>query len=120
MASEQNYGVRRVWFALRYSLQGLRAAWRKEEAFRQEVVVVLGAVPLAWLVGETALERALLIAVVLQVLMVELLNTGIEAVVDRIGHDPHKLSGRAKDVGSAAVLMAIAIAAVVWGVLLFG
>lgn len=120
MASERNYGIRRLWFALRYSLQGLRAAWRKEEAFRQEVVVALGAVPLAWLVGETALERALLIAVVLQVLMVELLNTGLEAVVDRIGHDPHKLSGRAKDVGSAAVLMAIAIAAVVWGVLLFG
>ncbi|MFI9651308.1 diacylglycerol kinase [Guyparkeria sp. GHLCS8-2] len=119
MASEQNYGLRRVWYALRYSLQGLRAAWRKEEAFRQEVVVVMLTVPLAWFVGESALERAVLIAVVLQVLMVELLNTGIEAVVDRIGHDPHKLSGRAKDVGSAAVLMAIVIAAVVWGFLLF-
>ena len=65
------------------------------------------------------LERALLIAVVLLVLVVELLNTGIENVVDRIGHDPHKLSGRAKDVGSAAVMMAIVLAAVVWGLLLF-
>ncbi|MFW6021577.1 MAG: diacylglycerol kinase [Guyparkeria sp.] len=119
MASEHNYGLRRVWYALRYSLKGLRAAWRKEEAFRQEVVVVLLAVPVAWYVGESALERAILIVVVLQVLLVELLNTGIEAVVDRIGADRHKLSGRAKDVGSAAVLMAILIAAVVWGLLLF-
>lgn len=119
MASDQNHGLRHILVALRYSWQGLCAAWRKEEAFRQEVVVALIAAPVAWFVGETSLERALLIAVVLQVLVVELLNTGIENVVDRIGHDPHKLSGRAKDVGSAAVMMAIVLAAVVWGVLLF-
>ncbi|MCL7744074.1 diacylglycerol kinase [Guyparkeria hydrothermalis] len=120
MASDQGHGWRHALVALRYSWKGLRTAWRKEEAFRQEVLVALVAVPVALFVGETALERALLIAVVLQVLMVELLNTGIENVVDRIGPDPHKLSGRAKDVGSAAVLLAIVIAAVVWGFVLFG
>jgi len=119
MASEQNHGLRHVLVAARYSWQGLRAAWRKEEAFRQEVIVALAALPAALFVGDTGLERALLIAVVLLVLVVELLNTGIENVVDRIGHDPHKLSGRAKDVGSAAVMMAIVLAAVVWGLLLF-
>ena len=119
MASDQGHGLAHAWVALRYSWKGLRAAWRKEEAFRQEVLVALVAVPVAWFLGETGLERALLIAVVLQVLMVELLNTGIENVVDRIGADPHKLSGRAKDVGSAAVMVAIVIAVVVWaGVLL--
>ncbi len=119
MGTDRNHGLRHVLVAARYSWQGLRAAWRKEEAFRQEVVVALVAVPAGFLVGENALERALLVAVVLLVLVVELLNTGIENVVDRIGHDPHKLSGRAKDVGSAAVAMAILLAAVVWGLLLF-
>ena len=120
MASDQGHGLAHAWVALRYSWKGLRAAWRKEEAFRQEVLVVLAAVPTAMFVGDTALERALLVAVVLQVLMVELLNTGIENVVDRIGADRHKLSGRAKDVGSAAVLMAIVIAVVVWAGVLLG
>ncbi|MFN2381211.1 MAG: diacylglycerol kinase [Guyparkeria sp.] len=120
MASDQGHGWRHALVALRYSWKGLRAAWRKEEAFRQEVIVAMVAVPVALWLGDSPLERALLIAVVLQVLMVELLNTGIENVVDRIGHDPHKLSGRAKDVGSAAVLMAIILAAVVWGVVLLG
>ena len=120
MASDRHHGLRHVLVAARYSWQGLRTAWRKEEAFRQEVIVAVVAVPAALFIGESALERALLIAVVLQVLMVELLNTGIENVVDRIGADRHKLSGRAKDVGSAAVLMAIVIAAVVWGMVLLG
>jgi len=114
------HGLRRVLLATRYSWQGLRATWRKEEAFRQEVVVVLVALPVAWLVGESAVERALLVAVVLNVLVLELVNTAIENVVDRVGTDPHKLSGRAKDVGSAAVLMGIVLAAVVWGLILFG
>lgn len=120
MASDQKHGLRHVLKAACYSWQGLRAAWRKEEAFRQEVMVAMVAVPVAAFVGDTALERALLIAVVLQVLMVELLNTGIESAVDRIGAEPHPLAGRAKDVGSAAVLMAIVIAAVVWGFVLLG
>jgi len=120
MASDQGHGLAHALVALRYSWKGLRAAWRKEEAFRQEVVVALLATPVAWFVGDTALERALLVAVLLQVLMVELLNTGIENVVDRIGADPHKLSGRAKDVGSAAVMVAIVIAVVVWAGVLLG
>lgn len=120
MEFKKDHGLRHALVALRYSWQGLRAAWRNEEAFRQEVMVALVAVPVAWFVGDTPLERALLIAVVLQVLLVELLNTSIENVVDRIGLEPHQLSGRAKDVGSAAVLMTIVLAAVVWGVVLFG
>lgn len=119
MASER-LGIKRVLFAARHSFQGLRAAWRKEEAFRQEVMVALVALPLAWLLGESAVERAVLAAVVINVLVIELLNTAIENVVDRVGTDPHKLSGRAKDVGSAAVFMAIVLAAVVWGLLLLG
>lgn len=78
MASDQGHGLVHAWVALGYSWKGLRAAWRKEEAFRQEVVVAAIAIPIAWYVGDTALERALLVAVVIQVLMVELLNTGIE------------------------------------------
>lgn len=119
MPSER-HGIRRVIHATRYSWQGLRATWRKEEAFRQEVVVAMAALPVAWFLGDTAVERALLAAVVINVLVIELVNTAVENVVDRIGSDPHKLSGRAKDVGSAAVFMAIVLAAVVWGLILFG
>jgi len=119
MPSDQ-HGLRRVLLATRYSWQGLRATWRKEEAFRQEVVVAAIALPVAWFLGETAVERALLVAVILNVLILELVNTAIENVVDRVGTDPHKLSGRAKDVGSAAVFMGIVLAAVVWGLVLFG
>ncbi|WP_372591794.1 diacylglycerol kinase [Guyparkeria sp.] len=118
MPSER-HGLKRVFLATRYSWQGLRAAWRKEEAFRQEVVVALIALPVAWFLGDTGVERALLAAVVINVLVIELVNTAVENVVDRIGPDPHKLSGRAKDVGSAAVFMAIVLAAVVWGLVLF-
>jgi diacylglycerol kinase (ATP) len=114
------HGLRRVFLATRYSWQGLRATWRKEEAFRQEVIVAAIALPVAWFLGETGMERALLVAVILNVLILELVNTAIENVVDRVGTDPHKLSGRAKDVGSAAVLMGIVLAAAVWGLILFG
>ncbi|MGM0516020.1 MAG: diacylglycerol kinase [Pseudomonadota bacterium] len=114
------HGLRRVLLATRYSWQGLRAAWRKEEAFRQEVIVALVALPVAWFMGDSAIERALLMAVILNVLILELVNTAVENVVDRVGTDPHKLSGRAKDIGSAAVFMGIVLAAVVWGLILFG
>lgn len=107
-------GIRRLVWAARFSLRGLAAAWRHESAFRQECAVALIALPLALWLGGTAVERALLAGSVGFVLIVELLNSGIEAVVDRIGADEHPLSGRAKDMGSAAVLLAIVVAVMIW------
>ena len=113
-------GIARLVHATNYSWRGLRAAFHHEAAFRQELVLVLAGVPLALWLGETAPERALLIASLLLVLVTELLNSALEAVVDRIGDEPHPLSGRAKDMGSAAVLVALVIAALCWGLVLFG
>jgi len=113
-------GWRRLINATRYSWQGFRAAYRKEEAFRQETWLALVAIPLGLWLGDSGVERALLVGVILLVLIVELLNTGIENVVDRVGTEPHKLSGRAKDVGSAAVLLTLVLAALVWGLVLLG
>jgi diacylglycerol kinase (ATP) len=104
----------RIVRALGFSLQGLRAAWRHEAAFRQEVLVAVLLVPLGLWLGTDGVERALLVGSWLLVMIVELLNSAIEAVVDRIGTESHELSGRAKDVGSAAVLVAIALAVLVW------
>lgn len=111
-------GLRHVWSALHYSLDGLRAAYRNEDAFRQEVWIALIAVPVALWLGDSALERALMIGSVLLVMVVELLNSAIEAVVDRVSLERHPLSKRAKDIGSAAVFMALLNAAVVWALLL--
>ena len=106
---------RRLRNATRYSLQGLRACYRHEQAFRQEVGVLLLALPLGAWFGETGVERVLLIGSWLVVLIVELLNSAIESVVDRIGDEPHKLSGRAKDMGSAAVFLSLMLVLVLWG-----
>lgn len=105
--------------ASRYSYQGLRAQWRYEAAFRQEVWLFLIAVPLALWLGDTALEKALMIFSVGLVLVVETINSSIEAVVDRISDEKHELSGRAKDLGSAAVMLSLGLAGVVWLFLLF-
>lgn len=113
MASN-NLGFKRILLATKYSWQGFRTAYRKEEAFRQEVWLALVAVPLGFYLGHDGVERALLVGSILLVLIVELLNTGIENVVDRVGTDLHKLSGRAKDMGSAAVFTALILAAMVW------
>ena len=110
----ENTGIRRLIKATGYSLQGLAAAFRHETAFQQEVALTVLLVPLALWLGDTGLEQALLISVWLLVLMFELINSAIEAVVDRIGPELHELSGRAKDIGSAAVLVALINAAVVW------
>ena len=112
-------GLRRILNAARYSMDGLRAAYRHEDAFRQEIWLTLVAVPLALWLGEGALERALMIGSVLLVLVVELLNSAVEATVDRVSLERHELAKRAKDVGSAAVLVALLNAAVVWSLLLF-
>jgi len=118
--STEYRGWRRIARAARFSWQGFRAAYRKEEAFRQETWLALIAIPLGLWLGNDGVERALLVSVILLVLIVELLNTGIENVVDRIGKEPHKLSGRAKDVGSAAVFLALVLAAAVWLLVLIG
>jgi diacylglycerol kinase (ATP) len=107
-------GLRRVINAFRYSCQGLNAAWRGEAAFRQEVILLIIAIVIALIVPVSGIERLLLIGSVWLVLVVELLNSAIEAVVDRIGEDYHPLSGRAKDIGSAAVLLSLLLALLVW------
>lgn len=112
-------GLRRVCNALGYSLAGLAAAYRNEDAFRQEVLLAVILVPLAFYLGEGAIERALMIGSVLLVIIVELLNSAIEATVDRISLENHTLAKRAKDIGSAAVLLSLVNLVVVWGLLIF-
>jgi diacylglycerol kinase (ATP) len=112
------YGPARVLKALGYSLSGLRGAWRREAAFRQEVLAAIVLVPLSLFARVTWLEHALLVASVLLVLTVELVNSSIEAIVDRISMERHPLSGHAKDAGSAAVLVACLIAALLWAAIL--
>lgn len=112
----------RLWHATRYSVQGLRAAWRHEAAFRQELALVALLIPvalvLALLTPLTWTQCALLVASVLLILLVELLNSAIESVVDRISGERHALSGRAKDAASAAVMMTLIICATVWALVL--
>ncbi len=111
-------GVTRIVNATVYSLQGLRAAIRYESAFRQELFLVVVLVPVALWAGNTAIEYGMLIGSLLIVLIVELLNSAIESVVDRIGSEHHELAGRAKDLGSAAVMLSLLMACVVWGAIL--
>jgi diacylglycerol kinase (ATP) len=106
-------GLHRIWHAGGYSLAGLRAGWG-ETAFRQEVLAAIVLVPAAFWLGRGWVETALLAASVLLVLIVELLNTAVEAAIDRIGLERHPLSKRAKDMGSAAVLLALLLAAGIW------
>ena len=113
-------GLKRVWNALFYSLEGFKAAWRHEDAFRQEAMLAAVLVPLAFFLADAPLERAAMIASVLLVLIVELVNSAIEATVDRISLENHALAKRAKDIGSAAVLIALINVLVVWGLLLLG
>ncbi len=112
-------GIVRIIKATGYSLAGLSSAFRHEAAFRQETALALVMIPAGFWLGDGPVEKALLVASVLLVLIVELLNSAVEAIVDRIGPDRHELSGRAKDQGSAAVLLALLTAAVVWGLLLY-
>ena len=112
-----NTGLRRIFNATFFSIAGLRAAWREEAAFRQEVLLCVVLVPTGVWLGQTAVERALLVGSCLLVLIVELLNSGIEAVVDRVGTEHHRLSGQAKDLGSAAVLLSLLLVLVVWGLI---
>ena len=115
---KQRTGFTRLWHATGYSLAGLRAAWG-EKAFRQEVLLALVLLPLAFWLGRDWIQSALLAAVVVLVLIVELLNSGIETAIDRFGGELHPLSKRAKDLGSAAVLLALLLAGGVWALALY-
>lgn len=106
-------GLNRVWHAAGYSLEGLRAGWH-EKAFRQEAIAAMVLLPLAGWLGRSWVEVALLAGSVVMVMVVELLNTGIETAIDRIGPEWHDLSKRAKDMGSAAVLLALLLCAGIW------
>lgn len=111
-------GLRRLINAFGYSLEGFKAAYTHEDAFRQEVLLAIILIPLAVYLGQSPVEKALMIASVLLVLIVELLNSAIEAAVDHTSTEHHLLAKQAKDIGSAAVFIALAIAAVVWGLIL--
>jgi diacylglycerol kinase (ATP) len=112
-------GLRRLIFACRYSWKGLCSCWCNEAAFRQELQAGFLLVPLGLYLGEGGVEKALLTGSWLLVLIVEVLNSSIEAVVDRIGHEYHDLSGLAKDLGSAAVLLSLVLLGATWILLLF-
>lgn len=112
--------LQRIVDATRYSLAGLTAALRHEDAFRQELIAVAVLAPVGWMLGANGTQRALLIGSLVIVLIVELLNSAVEAVVDRVSLERHDLAKRAKDLGSAAVMLAIANAVLVWSLVLLG
>jgi len=112
-------GLPRLINAFGYSLEGFKAAFKHEDAFRQEVFLAIVLVPLGFYLGHTTVEKALMIVSVLLVLIVELLNSAVEAAVDHTSTERHALAKRAKDIGSAAVFLALAIVAIVWGLILF-
>jgi len=118
MKPENNHGLKRVYRATGFSMQGLKLAWIQEAAFRQELMLAIIMLPIALLVDITTIERLFLILTLFIVLIVELLNSAIEAVVDRIGHEIHPLSGQAKDVASAAVFMSLALCGITWVIIL--
>lgn len=111
--------MKRIWNAFFYSIDGLAAAFRHEAAFRQEVLLAVILIPAVLLLPASGVGKALMIASVLLVIIVELLNSAIEATVDRISLDNHDLAKRAKDIGSAAVLVSLANTVVVWGLMLW-
>jgi diacylglycerol kinase (ATP) len=115
----QNTGLTRLIKAFGYSMAGFKAAWINEQAFRQEVLLCIILIPLAFWLGDNGVERALLISCLLLVLITELFNSAIEAVADRISQEKHPLIGRAKDIGSAAVFIALCYTVLVWGLVLW-
>lgn len=118
MTPKKQTGFSRIIKASGYSLAGLKAAWQHEAAFRQEVWLLAVLAPVGLFLGHNGIERAVLIASVMMVIVTELLNSGLEAVVDRIGLAYHPLAERAKDLGSAAVFVSMAMVIIVWAVIL--
>ncbi|ERM59731.1 MULTISPECIES: diacylglycerol kinase [Vibrio] len=119
MTKKSNTGFKRIIKAAGFSWQGLTSSFKSEAAFRQEVFMAAILIPLAFYLDVSQVERILMISAVVLVMVVELINTAIEAVVDRIGSEHHELSGMAKDVGSAAVLICLILAGYVWLEILF-
>jgi diacylglycerol kinase (ATP) len=112
-------GLTHAWRATGIALQGLHAAWRQEDAFRQEILIAAIAIPVALLLPASALGKVLMIASIILVLIVELLNSAIESAVDHASMERHPLAKRAKDIASAAVFLSIVNALVIWGMVLF-
>lgn len=119
MTVSKNTGIKRIFMATLYSYRGIKHSLFNEAAFRQEFILALVLVPLAFWLDVSKLERILMIASLLLVMIVELLNTGIEAAIDRISDERHELSGLAKDVASAAVMLSLLLCAFVWLAILF-
>jgi len=115
MKPSNNFGFKKVYNSTRYSLYGLRSGWRCEQAFRFEVILAIITFPASFWLAGSFIQWAMMICTSLLVLLTELVNSAIEAVVDRMGDDYNELSGRAKDLGSAAVMMSGIMAAIVWG-----
>lgn len=120
MGSTTEKGIKRLINATSYSMKGFKAAWQNEEAFRQESILMLIMCPAAFWLGENLTQIALLLMTCFIVVITELLNSAIEAIVDRVGTEKHELSGRAKDMGSAAVLVSLAITVIVWSLIAYG
>ncbi len=120
MAYSEKKGFNRIIKAAQFSRQGILAAYQHEEAFRLEIWLAMVLIPLGLYLGDNGVEKALLVGCVLLLPILEIINSAIEAVVDRIGEEHHELSGRAKDMGSAAVALAILLLIVVWGLVLLG
>ncbi|BDM64620.1 diacylglycerol kinase [Shewanella sp. NFH-SH190041] len=118
MKPANNHGIKRVIRATGFSIQGLKAAWIHEAAFRQECILAIILLPLAFVFNTTTVESLLMVITVFLVLIAELINSAIEAVVDRISDEIHPLSGRAKDIGSAAVFLALVLCAITWALIL--
>lgn len=118
MGYQNLVGLKRIIKAYSFSIAGLKATWQHEEAFRQEVLLLIIAIPSALWLGKTPVEILLLIGCIVLILLVELLNSAIEAVVDRISFEHHELSGRAKDIASAAVMLSMVWAIITWAVIL--
>ncbi|KGM07818.1 Diacylglycerol kinase [Methylophaga thiooxydans] len=116
---EKNRGIKRLFYALIYSWQGLKSALKHEEAFRQEFIAFVALTIFSLFLDVTAFERLIMISTLVLVMIVEVLNSAIETTIDRVSFDKHKLSGRAKDYGSFAVLMTILIATASWLTILF-
>lgn len=119
MAKPGATGIKRIINATGYSIRGLSAAFKHESAFRQELALAVILAPVAIYAGQTNVERSILIGSLLLVLIVELLNSSIEAIVDRVGHEHHELSGQAKDIGSAAVFVSLANVVIIWVIIIF-
>jgi diacylglycerol kinase (ATP) len=112
-------GMRRILNAFHYTFAGFKAAWINEVAFREEIIIAIFVVPLGLWVGNSATQRAILVGIYFLIPLAELLNSAIEAIVDRMGPERHELSGRAKDLGSAAVFLSICIALIVWMIIAY-